>query len=177
MTSLYQNFKASLRLSDKDIINICKANIGFMISLLFLWLADPFQSIFATSSLGSYTYIFIIVICVHSGITLGMYIDNFVLLCACLLASGVYGLLLGVLHQGSTAAIAILAFIGFFLFNFVRMLGMRFMGVSIFGCLLIALATISTVNNNALPSSAVQNPTNLPQPLFYYTFVSMLIGG
>jgi hypothetical protein len=98
-----------------------------MIALLYLWLAGPFQTVFSTSSLGSYTYIFIIVICLHAGINLGMFIDNFVLLCACLIASGIYGLILGAIHQGSTAVIAILAFLGFFWFNFVRMLGMRFM--------------------------------------------------
>ncbi|KAJ3301711.1 hypothetical protein HDV03_000477 [Kappamyces sp. JEL0829] len=157
-------------LSSRLFLNIVKANIGFIASLVFLFLPQ-FRDLFKTSSLGLYLYSSLIAIAGHAGQTVGRMVDGLVLLCVAIVLGGGMGALVSVVGAPSLVGMALLCFLFFFFFLFYRTMGPRMLGFSIFGCLLVAFGILGSVNGGRLG-----DPLWMPQPILYYSIVSFCIG-
>lgn len=160
-------------LTSKELLNICKANVAFLLAMTFLWLPH-FRNLFPGSSIGVYSQIALVAIALHSGQTVGAYFDAFVLGILGIAGGGFLALLIPYISQQSLAVMIILTFIGFFIFLFFRTLGPRFLGVSIFGPLLISISVISQIASTSYLATG-SYPIS-PQPLFYNTIVGFCIG-
>ena len=148
-------------------LNLTKATTGLFLSQLFLYLYH-FRPIFPTSLNGAlYLYVAIIAIAAQAGVTVGRLTDALVLMLSAISCGLLSAWIIACLSSNDILMV-IFTFLSFYFFLFFRQFGPRWLGFTIFGCLIAAFAIISTVNGGY---------SYTIQPLVWYTIVSFLIGG